>query len=66
MMSSLTSQQRQVLSLRYGLEDGNPLSLQKVGESLNISRERVRQIQQKAMRELKQTSSQLQAYLPAS
>lgn len=65
-MSSLTSQQRQVLSLRFGLEDGNPLSLQKVGECLEISRERVRQIQQKAMRKLKRSSGQLQAYLPAS
>ncbi len=64
MLNSLTSQQRQVLSLRFGLEDGNPLSLQKVGDCLNISRERVRQIQQKAMRELKRSSGQLKAYLP--
>jgi len=66
MMDSLTDQQQQVLSLRYGLEDGNPLSLQKVGECLDISRERVRQVQQRAMRELKRSSGQLQAYLTAS
>ncbi len=66
MMNSLTPQQQQVLSLRFGLEDGNALSLQKVGDCLNISRERVRQIQQKAMRELKRSRGQLQAYLPAS
>ena len=66
MMDSLTTQQQQVLSLRFGLEDGNPLSLQKVGDCLNISRERVRQIQTKAMRELKRSRGQLQAYLSAS
>jgi RNA polymerase nonessential primary-like sigma factor len=66
MMNSLTTQEQQVLSLRFGLEDGNPLSLQKVGECLNISRERVRQIQKKAMRELKRSRGQLQEYLPAS
>lgn len=63
LMSSLTPQQQEVLSLRYGLQDGNPLSLAKVGNRLNISRERVRQLQQQAVGKLRQHRSQLREYM---
>lgn len=65
LMASLTPQQQEVLSLRFGLEDGNELSLTKVGKRLNISRERVRQIQQQAVSKLKQHRSELRGYLAA-
>lgn len=61
----LTPQQQEVLSLRYGLQDGNPLSLAKVGKRLNLSRERVRQLQQQAVIKLRQHRTELRGYLAA-
>lgn len=61
----LTPQQREVLTLRFGLKDGNELSLANVGKRLNISRERVRQIQQQALSRLKHYRGQLRGYLTA-
>jgi len=65
LMASLTPQQQEVLSLRFGLQDGNALSLEKVGRRLNISRERVRQLQKQAVSKLRQHRSQLREYLAA-
>ncbi|MBE7383858.1 MAG: RpoD/SigA family RNA polymerase sigma factor [Leptolyngbya sp. SIO1E4] len=65
LMEALTPQQREILSLRFGLRDGNPLSLSKVGKRLNISRERVRQLQQQAVNKLRQHRSKLREYLVA-
>lgn len=53
LLAELTPQQRQVLSLRFGLADGNALSLAKVGEQLNLSRERVRQLERQALDHLR-------------
>lgn len=53
LMADLTPQQQQVLTLRFGLEDGQPLTLAKVGEQLSISRERVRQIEREALSKLR-------------
>ncbi|MEO1093486.1 MAG: RpoD/SigA family RNA polymerase sigma factor [Cyanobacteria bacterium J06638_28] len=64
-MDVLTPQQREILNLRYGLQDGNPLSLASVGKRMNISRERVRQLQQQAVTKLRQHRSQLRGYLVA-
>lgn len=64
-MASLTPQQQEVLSLRFGLQDGNALSLAKVGKRMNISRERVRQLQQQAVNKLRQHRGQLREYLSA-
>lgn len=49
LMSELNAQQREVLTLRFGLEDGQPLTLTQIGARLSMSRERVRQIEHKAM-----------------
>jgi RNA polymerase nonessential primary-like sigma factor len=65
LISSLTPQQQEVLSLRFGLRDGNPLSLEKVGRRLNISRERVRQLQKQAVGKLRQHRGELKEYLAA-
>ena len=65
LMAALTPQQQEVLTLRFGLQDGNALSLAKVGNRLNISRERVRQLQQQAVSKLRQHRNDLKAYLAA-
>lgn len=51
--STLTPRQIKVLSLRFGLEDGRPRSLEEVGVELSVTRERIRQIQQKALNKLR-------------
>jgi RNA polymerase nonessential primary-like sigma factor len=63
LMSELTPQQQQVLSLRFGLEDGQPLTLAKVGDRLNISRERVRQIEREALGKLRKRKGDIHEYL---
>jgi len=63
MMAHLTPQQQEVLSLRFGLADGQALTLSKIGERLNLSRERVRQIQREAVAKLRRQSVKLRGYL---
>jgi RNA polymerase primary sigma factor len=52
-LDSFSPKHRAVLSLRFGLETGTPLSLAEVGERLGVSRERVRQIEKEALRRLR-------------
>ena len=63
LMTDLTPQQRQVLSLRFGLEDGQALTLAKIGDHLNISRERVRQIEREALTKLRKRRADIREYL---
>ncbi len=63
LMADLTPQQREVLSLRYGLTDGQPLTLAKIGTRLNISRERVRQIEREALSKLRKRKAYIREYL---
>jgi RNA polymerase nonessential primary-like sigma factor len=63
MMSDLTSQQQEVLTLRFGLNDGQPHTLAKIGEYLSISRERVRQIEREALAKLRQRKGEVNEYL---
>ena len=63
LMADLTPQQREVLSLRYGLEDGHELSLAKVGERLSLSRERVRQLERQALDHLRRRKANVREYL---
>ncbi|MBW4551697.1 MAG: RNA polymerase sigma factor, RpoD/SigA family [Aphanocapsa sp. GSE-SYN-MK-11-07L] len=63
LMADLTPQQRQVLALRFGLEDGQPMTLAKVGDHLSISRERVRQIEREALGKLRKRKSDIHEYL---
>jgi len=65
MLSQLTPRERDIMHLRYGLEDGRQRTLEEVGRLFNITRERVRQIEHKAFRKLRQPawSSRLAGYL---
>lgn len=63
LMAELTPQQRQVLSMRFGLEDGQALTLAKIGDQLNISRERVRQIEREALTKLRKRRADIREYL---
>ncbi len=63
LMADLTSQQQEVLALRFGLQDGQPLTLAKVGDRLNISRERVRQIEREALTKLRKRKADIYEYL---
>ena len=53
MLEELNPSERKILSLRFGLEDGKELSLAKIGQELNLSRERVRQLQSRALARLR-------------
>jgi len=55
-LSSLTSREQRVLRLRFGLEDGRSRTLEEVGQKFNLTRERIRQIEAKAMRKLRHPS----------
>ena len=59
LMAELTSQQKEVLELRYGLRDSQGLTFAEIGRKLNLSRERVRQIELKALSFLRARRSQL-------
>ncbi|MBW4574029.1 MAG: RNA polymerase sigma factor, RpoD/SigA family [Aphanothece sp. CMT-3BRIN-NPC111] len=63
LMEDLTPQQRDVLSLRFGLADGKPQTLAKIGDCLNISRERVRQIEREALSKLRKYKANIGEYL---
>ena len=63
LLAELTPQQRQVLALRFGLEDGNEMSLAKVGERLNLSRERVRQLEHQALAHLRRRRANVKEYV---
>ena len=63
MMAELTAQQQQVLTLRFGLKDTQPLTLAKIGDLLNISRERVRQIEREAIAKLRKRKAHIGEYL---
>ena len=55
-LSSLTPRERRVLQLRFGLEDGRSRTLEEVGKEFNVTRERIRQIEAKALRKLRHPS----------
>jgi RNA polymerase nonessential primary-like sigma factor len=63
LMAELTPQQREVLALRFGLEDGQSLTLAKIGDRLSISRERVRQIEREALTKLRKRKQDIDDYL---
>ena len=62
-LAELTRQQQDVIRLRFGLEDGSELSLAKVGEILNLSRERVRQLEHQALSHFRRRHSSFRDYV---
>ena len=67
LLTDLTSRERDVIQMRFGLGDGNPYSLAEIGRALDLSRERVRQIEAKALQKLRQPKrrNQVRDYLEA-
>ena len=59
----LTTQQQRVLRMRYGLDNGQPMTLAKIGAEMELSRERVRQIEREALRKLRARSAEFDGYL---
>ncbi len=55
-LATLTPREAKVLSLRFGIEDGRPRTLEEVGKEFNVTRERIRQIEAKALRKLRHPS----------
>jgi RNA polymerase primary sigma factor len=55
-LHTLTPREEQVIKLRFGLEDGRPRTLEEVGKKFDITRERIRQIEAKALRKLRHPS----------
>ncbi len=53
LLNTLTPREEKVLRLRYGLDDGRPRTLEEVGREFNVTRERIRQIEAKALRKLR-------------
>src|SRR5579875_2079995 len=62
-LDQLNPRMRRVLSLRFGLEGGTPKTLEEVGAELGITRERVRQLETRALRELRLAAPGLEHYL---
>ncbi len=63
LLADLTPQQQRVISLRFGLDDGKNMTLAKIGIMLDISRERVRQIEREALTKLRKHRSDMREYL---
>ena len=55
-LETLTDREQKVLRLRFGLDDGRPRTLEEVGKEFNVTRERIRQIEAKALRKLRHPS----------
>ena len=55
-ISALTPREEKVLKLRFGIEDGRTRTLEEVGKEFNVTRERIRQIEAKALRKLRHPS----------
>ncbi len=63
MLATLTPQHRQVLTLRFGLEDGASLSLVKVGQRMNLSRESIRKLERQALQQLRRQKQDMRDYI---
>ena len=64
-LQSLTEREQKVIRLRFGLEDGKARTLEEVGQEFSVTRERIRQIEAKALRKLRhpQRSKKLKDFL---
>jgi RNA polymerase primary sigma factor len=62
-LSSLTEREAKVIEMRFGLKDGNEHTLEEVGQEFQVTRERIRQIEAKALRKLKKKAKKLVSFL---
>jgi RNA polymerase primary sigma factor len=62
-LSSLTDREARVIEMRFGLKDGNEHTLEEVGQEFQVTRERIRQIEAKALRKLKKKAKKLVNFL---
>ena len=62
-LAALPRRDREVLELRYGLNGRQPMTLEEVGDAFGVTRERVRQVESRALRELRTRAPELQLYL---
>jgi len=62
-LSTLTEREARVIEMRFGLIDGNEHTLEEVGQEFQVTRERIRQIEAKALRKLKKKSKKLVSFL---
>ncbi len=67
-LNSLTEREAEILRLRFGLKDGNEYTLEEVGHRFKVTRERIRQIEAKALRKLKQAAKaeQLRSFISSN
>jgi RNA polymerase primary sigma factor len=67
-LHGLSERERRILELRYGLNDGFPRTLEEVGQQYEVTRERIRQIEAKALRKLRQPTrrSKLEGFLEST
>ena len=67
-LHGLTERERRILELRYGLMDGYPRTLEEVGRQYEVTRERIRQIEAKALRKLRHPTrqSKLEGFLESA
>lgn len=63
-LGGLTNKERDVICMRYGLISGYEYTLEEIGNKMNLTRERIRQIEAKALRKLRHPLSHLQEILP--
>ena len=63
LMADLSPQQQEVIRLRFGMDDGNELSLAKIGQRMGISRERVRQLEHQALAQLRRRRGYVREYI---
>ena len=55
-LSTLTEKEQRILRLRFGLDDGKEWTLEEIGQMFNVTRERIRQIEAKALKKLRHPS----------